>query len=65
MKLAVRSLEPALDEVIRQAAQGSMVHNEDTGMRILKLVRNTDGGRMGTFSSAIVSVWRERRIALY
>ena len=42
-----------------------MVHNDDTGMRILKLVRNTDDGRTGTFTSGIVSIWREWRIALY
>ena len=34
-------------------------------MRILKSVRNTDDGRTGTFTSGIVSIWRERRIALY
>src|SRR5205085_2415589 len=26
---------PALEELIRQAAQGSVIHNDDTGMRIL------------------------------
>ena len=62
---AAGSLEPILDALIRQAAQGSVVHNDDTGMRILKLVRNTDDGRTGTFTSGIVSIWREWRIALY
>jgi transposase len=62
---AADSLEPILDELIRQAAQGSVVHNDDTGMRILKLVRNTGDGRTGTFTSGIVSIWREWRIALY
>ena len=65
MELAAGSLKPVLDELIRQAAQGSVVHNDDTGMRILKLVRNTDDGRTGTFTSGIVSIWREWRIALY
>jgi len=54
-----------LDELIRQAAQGSVVHNDDTGMRILKLARNPDDGRTGTFTSGIVSIGREWRIALY
>jgi transposase len=62
---AAGSLEPVLDELIRQAAQGSVIHNDDTGMRILKLVRNADDGRTGTFTSGIVSIWREWRIALY
>jgi transposase len=62
---AAGSLKPILDALIRQAAQGSVVHNDDTGMRILKLVRNSDDGRTGTFTSGIVSIWREWRIALY
>jgi transposase len=62
---AADSLEPILDELIRQAAQGGVVHNDDTGMRILKLVRRTGDERTGTFTSGIVSIWRERRIALY
>jgi transposase len=65
MEPAAGSLEPILNELIRQAAQGSVVHNDDTGMRILKLVRNTDDGRTGAFTSGIVSIWREWRIALY
>jgi len=65
MEAAAGSLEPILEELIRQAAQGSVVHNDDTGMRILKLVRNTGDGRTGTFTSGIVSIWRECRIALY
>ena len=41
MEAAARQLKRILDEFIRQAAQGGVVHNDDTGMRILKLVRNT------------------------
>jgi len=62
MEPAAGSLEPVLDELIRQAAQGSVVHNDDTSMRILKLVRSTDNGRTGTFTSGIVSIWREWRL---
>jgi len=65
MEAAANQLKRILGEFIRQAAQGSVVHNDDTGMRILKLVRNTGDGRTGTFTSGIVSIWREWRIALY
>src|SRR5277367_1671495 len=41
---AAGSLEPILDELIRQAAQGSVVHNDDTGMRILQMVRRGEDG---------------------
>ena len=32
-------IRPAFEELIRQAAQGEVAHNDDTGMRILKLAR--------------------------
>jgi transposase len=65
VKRAAALLRPVLSELIRRAAQGSVMHNDDTGMRILRLARNADDGRTGTFTSGIVSVWREWRIALY
>jgi len=65
MEPAAGSLEPILDELIRQAAQGGVVHNDDTGMRILKLLRHVDDGRTGTFTSGIVSLRQEWKIALY
>jgi transposase len=65
VKRAAGLLRPLLSELIRRAAQGSVMHNDDTGMRILRLARNADDGRTGTFTSGIVSVWREWKIALY
>jgi hypothetical protein len=66
MEAAAKWLKPALDELIRQAAQGGVMHNDDTGMRILQLARRSDDGRTGTFTSGIVSIcgggWK---IALY
>src|ERR1019366_7500298 len=58
-------LKPALDELIRQSAQGDVVHNDDTGMRVLTLKRDPAEKRTGVFTSGIVSVARERKIALY
>ena len=43
----------------------SVVHNDDTSMRILTLARSTDDGRTGTFTTGIVSILREWKIALY
>jgi hypothetical protein len=66
MSPAAGSLESILDEHIRQAAQGKVMHNDDTSMRVLKLVRGADDGRTGVFTSGIVSIcaggWK---IALY
>jgi hypothetical protein len=36
---AAELIKPALDELIRQAAQGKVLHNDDTSMRVLKLKR--------------------------
>src|SRR5712671_4877659 len=65
MEAAAKLIKPVLDELIRQAAQGSVMHNDDTGMRILTLARSTGDGRTGTFTTGIVSIWRELKIALY
>lgn len=62
---AAEVLQPALDHLIWQAAQGDVFHNDDTGMRILRLPREPSDKRTGTFTSGIVSIWQGRRIALF
>src|ERR1019366_5584428 len=49
MEAAAQQIKRILGEFIRQAAQGSVMHNDDTSMRVLKLLRNTDDGRTGVF----------------
>ena len=58
-------IRPARDELIRQAAQGTVVHNDDTGMRVLMLNRDPSDQRTGVFTSGVVSVGEGRKIALY
>jgi transposase len=65
MENAAEGLQPALDHLIWQAAQGEVFHNDDTGMRILRLAREPSDKRTGTFTSGIVSIWQGRRIALF
>ncbi|HUD75590.1 MAG TPA: IS66 family transposase [Terracidiphilus sp.] len=62
---AAQPLKPALDELIRQSAQDDVVHNDDTGMRVLTLKRDPKDERTGVFTSGIVSVGEGRKIALY
>jgi transposase len=62
---AGRRLQPAWEELIRQAAQGEVVHNDDTGMRILHLAREPGDQRTGTFTSGIVSIVGLHKIALF
>src|SRR5664279_122916 len=58
-------LEPARDELIRQAAQGEVVHNDDTSMRVLRLAREASDAPHGVFTSGIVSTGQDCKIALY
>jgi transposase len=64
---------PVYGELIRQAAQGKVLHNDDTPMKILELMkqdrerrnRGDPPDRTGIFTSGIVSVRDEIRIALF
>ena len=60
-------LQPALEELMRQAARGEVAHNDDTSMRVLSLDRDADlsPDRTGVFTSGIVWVAGERRMALF
>jgi transposase len=62
---AAELMKPAHDALIRQAAQGEVVHNDDTSMRVLKLERPPGDERTGVFTSGVVSVGGGRRIAVY
>jgi transposase len=65
MEAAAKPLRSALEELIRQAAQGSVMHNDDTGMRILQLTREPGDKRTGTFTSGIVSLVGAWTVALF
>jgi transposase len=68
-------IEPVFEEMIRQAAQGRVLHNDDTTMKILDLAKprqepaDSDAAqvpdRTGVFTSGIVSVLDDHRIALF
>jgi hypothetical protein len=64
-------VEPAFQELIRQGAQGEVLHNDDTSAKILALMKDrrdlvTDPKtRTGIFTSGIVSIREDREIALF
>jgi hypothetical protein len=63
-------IKSVFDELIRQAAQGSVLHNDDTSMTVLSLRREIqdeaeEPGRTGIFTSGIVSTRDGRHIALF
>jgi hypothetical protein len=61
----VRIIQAARDELIRQAAQDEVLHNDDTSMRVLRMARDPSDDRTGVFTTGIVSTQQGRRIALY
>ena len=68
-------IEPVFEEMIRQAAQGRVLHNDDTTMKVLALTGSPAepscpdptevSNRKGVFTSGIVSVCEDHRIALF
>ncbi len=70
-------IRPAFEELIRQAAQGEVLYNDDTAMKILALARASPNSveveeetsssheRTGLFTSGIVSTQEGQRIALF
>jgi hypothetical protein len=61
MAEASAPLEPAYAELIRQAAQGQVLYNDDTAARILALQRETPADRSGVFTTGIVATVRGTR----
>jgi hypothetical protein len=65
---------PVYRELIRQAAQGEVLYNDDTTVKIQELMKNIEdesmqdteqGSRTGMFTTAIISTLGERKIALF
>ena len=75
----VADLTPAFDELIRQAAQGDVLHNDDTTVKILELMGQrrqealaraaADGNeadqRSGLYTSGVVALRDGQRVALF
>ncbi len=70
-------LTPVFEALVRQAAQGQVLHNDDTTVRILQLRAQTTAstaevpeagiaaGRRGLYTSGVVSVGDGHRVALF
>jgi len=69
------SILPVYDCLVEQAAQGEVLHNDDTTMKILQYLGKRakreekpeadDGQRTGIFTTGIVSVVEDHKIALF
>jgi len=70
-----QKVEPVMAELTRQAAQGDVLHHDDTTMKILELAEAANGpqqpatraspSRKGVFTSGVVSVFEDHKIALF
>jgi len=58
---------PAYRELIRQAAQGNVIHNDDTPAKILEVMKDIteQSLRKGTFTTGVVSTLGDNKIALF
>ena len=75
MEHAARLVAPAYEELLRQAAQGEVLHNDDTPARILAVMAakkkgepiddGIDPDRKGMFTTGIAAVVAGIRIALF
>lgn len=72
------NLAPAFNELVRQAAQGDVLHNDDTTVKILELMEQRDrpealasaegddaDQRRGLFTSGVVALRGGQRVALF
>ena len=55
----------AWQALIRIAAQGDIFYNDDTTMQILELMKEENPSRKGIFTSGILSIAEDRKIALF
>ncbi len=68
---ALKRIEPAYDELFRQAAQGEVIHNDDTTVKILELMGKRRENlrdppeRTGMFTTGLISKRESRTIALF
>lgn len=67
LNAAAITLAPLYDAYAECAAQGEIVHNDDTTMKILSFLeqQETENSRKGIYTTGIVSKWHDHRIALF
>ncbi|MGA8056506.1 MAG: IS66 family transposase [Burkholderiales bacterium] len=74
VKSAANTLAPAHEELIREAAQGAVLHNDDTTMKVLQLTASERAAalashaaeqRTGVFTSGIVATGAGHKVALF
>ena len=73
VKDAAQKLQPVFEELIHEAAQADVLHNDDTTMKVLDLTRaqlaaaaaDAEETRTGVYTSGLIATKGERAIALF
>ena len=52
-------------ELGRQGAQGNVIHNDDTPMKILSMIKAEDDERKGIFTTGLLSIVNGRKIVMF
>ncbi|MCI0484109.1 MAG: IS66 family transposase [candidate division NC10 bacterium] len=67
LQKAAVDIAPLHDALESCAAQGELMHNDDTTAKILSLLgeQEPENPRTGIFTTGIVSLWQDHRIALF
>jgi transposase len=70
VKTTADRIHPVYEELVRQAAQGEIIHNDDTTMKILALIKGNapdqdEPGRRGIFTTGFLSILGDIKIALF
>ncbi len=73
VKEAAQKLQPVFEELLTEAAQAEVLHNDDTTMKVLDLSKEqlaaaaagADEQRTGVFTSGLIAIKGERAIALF
>lgn len=68
---AADKIYPAYDELLRQSAQAEILHNDDTSMKVLELMKENEQqekkktSRTGIFTTGIVAKCADHKMALF
>jgi transposase len=60
-------LSPVHEALVEKAAQGELIHNDDTTMKVLSFLKDQDpeSTRKGVFTTGLISRWQGHQIALF
>ena len=67
LNIAAVGLSPVRDALLQYAAQGQLIHNDDTTMKVLSLLKEKDpeSTRKGIFTTGIISKYQGHDIAVF